>query len=103
MIEVIRAVGLAAVFVFVEKEFSDVQQKAIRSMVILSLLSSGAMFEKAKWITIGEYVRLLAIPCAALLFMETAGFSTIILVAGSWALLSLVWFSSQMKGFQTAK
>ena len=102
-IQFIPALGLAAVFLFLEKEFSAVQQMAITSLVIFSLLSSGAIFEKAKWITIGEYVRLLAIPCAALLFMETAGFSTIILVAGSWALLSLVWFSSQLKGFQTAK
>lgn len=64
------------------------------SLIILSLVNIGAIFEKKKWVLLLEYIRIIAIAgLVIVLTLNTALFTTAAVAAGTFGLLSLLWFT----------
>lgn len=64
------------------------------SLIILSLVNIGAIFEKKKWVLLLEYIRIIAIAgLIMVLTLNTALFTTAAVAAGTFGLLSLLWFT----------
>lgn len=64
------------------------------SLIILSLVNIGAIFEKKKWVLLLEYIRIIAIAgLIIVLTLNTALFTTAAVAAGTFGLLSLLWFT----------
>ena len=64
------------------------------SLIILSLVNIGAIFEKKKWVTALEYLRILAISgLVILLAANTSIFVPAIVLAGLFSVISILWFT----------
>lgn len=74
------------------------------SLIILSLVNIGAIFEKKKWVLFSEYIRIIAIAgLIVVLALNSALFTAATVTAAVFGLVSLLWFTRFSKEILAVK
>ncbi|HLP49434.1 MAG TPA: sterol desaturase family protein [Chitinophagales bacterium] len=72
------------------------------SLIILSLVNIGGIFERKTWVLVLEYLRIVAVAVLViLLFKATAMFATVTIAVLVLGLLSMLWFTRYRGEFNT--
>lgn len=100
LFQFILCLAYSAYFLNVIKDFNNVQIVSFSAYIILTLLVLGGIFEKQKWVIVGEYIRLVS---SILLISILVNFNFTGIhywFIGVLALIlttSIIWYSSQIK------
>ena len=71
---------------------------SVASLIIISLLSIGGIFERRRWVVALEYLRVMAVSAVVIFFLkDTTMFLTTTVVASALAIISLLWFTKFTK------
>ena len=94
---VILLLGTSA-FLFGMKNLDATQIAEVSILVIYSVVNIGGLFEKRKWVTIAEIVRVILLGAAiGMIIMKFYSLAYAISGAGVYLLLSLVWLGTTIK------
>ncbi len=76
-------------------------QALVATMITLSLVNIGGIFEKRSWVPVLEFVRLVAlVGMMVLLVQGTSLFLTLTIITAVVSLVSFIWFAGFVKEFQ---
>jgi len=100
LFQFVPALVVASAFLFLAPSFTSIQKYVLTAVIFLSIANCGALFERKKWAITSEYFKFGLAIVLAMLFKETEAFIQIAGGALGYVIISVAWFTSQLKHFK---